>query len=492
MFKKPTKKQLLIRRIIVSAIATLSVIVILIVTIFFMLGYRLDSGNGRLEQGALMQFDSQPGGASVAIDNKNVGTTATKQTVVAGVHTVTMNKSGYEQWTRTLDLQAGTLTWLDYVRLVPTNRSVQSVSTYSSLVGVKISPDTKWMLAQENAAVATFQLVDLRSQDIKTTTISLPATAVSEAATPDVTHTFSIVSWDSGSRYVIIKHLYKDQTEWLVLDTQNPTATVNVSQVLGVSLTDIRFASTNGKVLYGLTTDGTLRKIDLSAETLSRAFVSHVNEFSLFDNTIVSYVGTDTTDANKQVVGVYRDGDESPHVLRTVTSTEANPAVLKIATGRYFNDDYVAIAEGNMITVLKGHYPSSSSQDTTSLAVLESFELTGAVSNLSFSPSGDYVLAQSAGSFKSYEIEHDRIASGAISTNQGAPASSLKWLDQAHIWNDDADELVMRDFNGNNVYSIMKVVSGFDAGLSQNGRYFYGIGKSDSGYHLQRIKMILD
>jgi len=95
MFKKPTKKQLLIRRIIVSVIATLSVLIILTVTILFMLGYRLDSGNGRLEQGALMQFDSKPGGASVSVDNKNVGTTATKQTVVAGVHTVTMNKTGY-------------------------------------------------------------------------------------------------------------------------------------------------------------------------------------------------------------------------------------------------------------------------------------------------------------------------------------------------------------------------------------------------------------
>ena len=50
----------------------------------------------------------------------------------------------------------------------------------------------------------------------------------------------------------------------------------------------------------------------------------------------------------------------------------------------------------------------------------------------------------------------------------------------------------MRDFNGINPFSIMTVVPGYDASLSQNGRFFYAVGKTDEGYHLQRVKMILD
>jgi hypothetical protein len=38
----------------------------------------------------------------------------------------------------------------------------------------------------------------------------------------------------------------------------------------------------------------------------------------------------------------------------------------------------------------------------------------------------------------------------------------------------------------------MKVERGFDASFSQNGRFFYGIGKTDMGYHLQRVKMVLN
>lgn len=489
MFKKPTKKQFLIRRIILSSIATLSVIIIATSAILFMLGYRLDSNNGRLEQGALLQFDSTPNGADVFVDGNNIGSrTATKQTVIAGTHTIKMTRFGYQDWTRTLTLDAGTLTWLDYTRFVPQDRPVEKVATYPSLANVKFSPDSKWALIQEAATEPKFQLVDLRSEEVRATVLDLPQSTYAQA-TAEAKHSFALASWDSGSRYVIVKHIYQDQTEWLVVDTQNVSQTISVSQRLSVGLNDLQFASTDGKILYGLTNDGTIRKIDLSAATLSRAFVTQVESFSMYDNTVLSYVGFNPTNASQRVAGVYRDGDESPHVLRTTSTLDTG---LKIATSRYFSDDYVAIAEGNVVSVLKGSYPTSSAQDNGSLKQFATLELSGAVSALSFSPKGDYVFAQSGEAYKSYEIEHKNTAAGMIATANGAPATTLKWLDTAHLWNDDGGSLVMRDFNGSNVYGIMAVEPGFDTSLSQNGRFFYAIGKKDDAYQLQRVKMILD
>lgn len=489
MFKKPTKKQLLLRRIIFSSIATLSVLIIAAFAILFMLGYRLDSGNGRLEQGALMQFDSAPNGADVYIDNRNIGSrTATKQTVVAGTHSIRMSRAGYQDWNRTLTLNAGTLTWLDYIRLVPNDRPVQTLTTYESLTNLVISPDNKWALAQEKAEVPSFHLIDLRAEGVKSSIIELPQSSYSDATTSDVTHSFAIVSWDNGGRYALVKHLYKDQTEWLVVDTQNVEQTVNVTQLLGVGLSDLKFAGTSGKTFYGLTSEGAIRKIDLGAATISRTFVTHVESFNLFDNTIISYIGLDPADASKRVAGVYRDGDESPHVLRTIDA--ANSTML-VSFGRYFSDNYVAIAEGNVVSLLRGSFPGSSSQDASSLAPLTTFDLPGAVTALSFSPGSNYVLAQSGTSFKSYEIEHKRTDVGMLPTEAGASASTLKWLDGSHLWTDDANTLVMRDFNGINPFSIMTVTPGYDASLSQNGRFFYAVGKSDKGFHLQRVTMIL-
>jgi len=103
MFKRPTKKQLLLRRIFFSSVATLSVLIILTVTILFLQGFRLDSGN-RLAQGALLQFNSTPNAANVFIDGKNINVrTAGKHTVVAGTHSVLFQKDRYEDWTRRID-----------------------------------------------------------------------------------------------------------------------------------------------------------------------------------------------------------------------------------------------------------------------------------------------------------------------------------------------------------------------------------------------------
>lgn len=489
MFKKPSRKQFIIRRVILSSVATLSVIIIVTATILFMLGYRLDGGNGRLEQGALLQFDSVPGGATVAVDGNVVGRTANKHTTLAGIHTVTMTRDGYQSWNRTLDLPAGTLTWLNYIRLVPVDRPVQQVATYQSLAGLELSPAGRFALALPDASVPAMQLVNLQSEEVRTSGLVLPAATYSEAATEGVTHAFSIESWDEGGRYVLMKHLYNDASEWLVVDTQNVERTVNITQLLSVGLKDLKFSGTNGTSFYGLTDDGAVRKIDLSAATISRAFVSHVDSFSLYDNTVVSYVGTDTSNANAKVVGVYRDGDDAPHILHTAESPDTT---LMIAVGRYFSDNYVAIAENDAVTILKGSYPSSSSQDNSSLAEFAQFTLNGTVSALSFSSSSDYVVAQSGASFKSYEIEHERVGMGAIATKDGAPAHTLRWLDAAHLWGDDNNTLIMRDFNGINIYSIMTVAPGYDAGLSQSGRFLYAVGQDEQGFHLQRVRMILN
>ena len=492
MFKKPTKKQFLIRRIILSAVATIAVLIIVTVSILFMLGYRLDSGNGRLEQGALLQLNSTPDGAQIWIDDSHIGSqTSAKQTVLAGVHKITLKKEKYEDWNRTLQLDAGTLTWLSYPRLVPVDRPVQAVANYETLSAMRFSPDLKWALGHEKAESPVFSLVDLRATEVKTSTLTLAPDLYSDATTVDVPHRFDIDRWSSGGRYVIIKHTYADnRVEWLLVDTQDSTKNINITRSLNVELNSVKFASGSGIALYGLTTDGVVRKLDLSGGTISRGLITNVKDFSVFEeSSVVSYTGIDPADATKSVVGIYKDGDSAARVLRTVDGVDA---ALKIAVTRYFGDDYVAISENNSVDVVTGNLPSAT-QETNTLRQFTHLTLGSNVTTLSFSPGGEYLLAQAGNSFSSYELEHLRAAKGTIATKDDQAASQLKWLDGAHFWNDDNGSLVMRDFNGINAYTIMQVEPGFGASLSQNGRYFYAVGKTDKGtYQLQRVRMILE
>jgi len=488
MFKRPTKKQLFIRRVITYIIMTFAVLVIVTGTILFILGYRLDSDKGSLEQGALVQFDSAPNGAMISIDGTQIGSrTPAKQSIVAGSHSFNVTRDQYQPWNKSLNVKAGTLTWLDYIRLVPKKLEPQSVANFSTVYGAKSSPDNKWMMVQERADAPTMQLLDLRAQEVKTTAITLPAALYSEPATENVSHSFAMQSWDTGGRYLLVKHSFADKSEYIVVDTQDVATSVNVSRALGVSLTDAKFAGTSGNILFGLS-EGTIRKLDLSNATISRALVTNVTSFDIFETNILTYVGTNPTDATQQVAGVYRDGDSEPYVLRTVKALDMP---LSIDATSYYNDDFVAIAEGTKVTILKGRYPTSNDADTSSLATYAEFSAAAKVDLLSFSGEGNFLVAQSGLSFVGYEIEYMRFTNALVTTSE-TQAHTLSWLDDAYLYAVYDGHLSIREFDGTNVHVIMPMEPGFDATLSQNGRFLYGISKSGETYQLQRVRMILE
>ena len=487
MFRRPNKKQLFIRRVITYVVMVLAVIVIVVGTILFIMGYRVDSDKGRIEQGALIQFDSQPNGAAVSIDGISINAnTPSKQTVVAGQHSFVVTRAKYEDWSKTLNVKAGTLEWLDYIRLVPKDLKVESIETYTSLYGEKSSPDDKWTLVQQKADVPSFQLIDLRSSQVKSSTVVLPADKYSDAATAGVAHTFTMESWDEDGRHMIIKHSFNDKTEYIVMDTQDVATSVNVSSLLNIALSEVEFSGTSGNILYGVT-DGVLRKLDLSNATISRGLVTYVKNFDIYKTDVISYTGFDPVNTAHQVAGVYREGDEFPHVLRVVKDTTTP---LTIDATRYYSDDYVAISEGPLTTILKGRYPSSTATDNSSMKVYATFNSVANVASTSFSETGSRLVVQSGLTFVGYEVEYKRATKASIAATDQTPRP-LSWLDDAYVWAVHDNKLSIREFDGSNAHVIMGMEPGFDATLSQNGKYLYGIAKIGDTYHLQRVMMIL-
>jgi hypothetical protein len=60
------------------------------------------------------------------------------------------------------------------------------------------------------------------------------------------------------------------------------------------------------------------------------------------------------------------------------------------------------------------------------------------------------------------------------------------------MWSDRDGTVRLYEFDGANQQDIMQVQPGFEAALSPNSKYLYGITKaSDGSYHLTRVKLIL-
>lgn len=465
---------------------TLSVVAVVTFTILFMLGYRLDLDNGRLEQNSLVQFGSSPSGATVAIDGAPISSrTPNKVTLSPGEHEFAMWREGYETWEKTLTTTAGTLTWLNYVILVPKVLTVEPVTAYEALADTLASPDGQNILVQPRVDEPVFSLVDISSDKAESTDLTIPTDIYSDAVTAGVKHTFSMVRWDEGGRYVIVQHSYADTSEWLVLDTQNVSETKNVTRTFDIVISDLRFAGTGGNIFYEL--GGTdVRKLDLSAGTISRPLINNVKSFDVYDSNIMTYIGLGKEGTNERIAGIYRDGDSGPSMIKSTTSKHDVP--FSIATTKYFNQNYIAISEGTQVTILTGNYPDGPT-DETGMRSFASFVAEQPVRQLEFSPTGEYVFIQADDYFATYDLEYQKLAT---STLEGAgTVPSLKWLDDNYLWSDRGGSLTIREFDGANKHTINAVQAGQDVVLTHNGRFLYSFSKTDDGFQLQRVRMIL-
>jgi len=485
MQPKLSKRKNIIRLAITYAGMIIVIILVVLFIFMFMLGYRFDKNNGQLEQYALLQFNSSPSSATVTVDGSAISSqTPNKVSVPAGNHSLVIKRLNYQDWKKNINVKSATMTWFNYAILVPNKLNVEQITKYESIYASLSSPTKLNTIIQEKAEVPSFDLVNLSSDSPKSTKIAIPAKSYSDATTSGIVHSFNPVKWDEGGRYVLIKHIYGDKSEWLVMDTQDVNLTKNITQLLNVAINDIYFSGTNGNDYYALISND-IRKLNLSEGTISKPFVSNVSSFSLYEANIITYIGTGDASKNEQVVGVYREGDSTSHILRKVTSKDTS---LRVATAHYFNEDYVAIAEGKKVDILRGSYPNGT-DSAASLKIIDSFESKQAIHSLIFSPTGEYIVVQSDAYFTSYDLEYQKMYESTIDGN--GPVSDIKWLDNNYIWSDRDGHLTIREFDGTNMHKINSVVYGQDVVMTHNKRFIYSINKTATGYQLQRVRMIL-
>lgn len=481
-----SKRKQLIKLVTVYSVMTAVTLVVAILIVSLVLGIQFDSADNKIEQYALIQVNSSPTGAQVAVDGHQIsGSTPNKTSVPEGNHEVVVWREGYETWRKTLFVKSGTLTWLNYILMVPKKLSVEPLLDYDSVSSSLASENGKYMITQQYADKPVFDLSDISSDQVTSTQLTIPKKDYSEAYTSSVTHNFKLVEWDEGERYFLVSHNYNDEVEWLVVDSQDENNTFNVTKMFSLDFGNIKFSGTGGNILFAIES-GNLRKLDLNAKTISKILLSKIQKFNLYDQNIITYVGDGET-VGSRIVGLYRDGDVTPYIIRAVAATDTY--AISVVSSRYFNEDYVAISDGKKIDILKGNYHNSIINNATNLKIIKSITANNDVEDLSFSPSGQYLLAQSGANFTSYDLEYKKTVLSTVSDD--GFASSLKWLNNSYFWSDNNSSLNIREFDGCNPRSINSVVVGQSAVMTRNFKYIYSIGKKTTGYQLQRVNLIL-
>lgn len=482
MYKKPSKRTQRIKLFSLYSIMSLTVVTVVAILVLVVANYGFNRETGTFEQRGLVQFASNPSGATVTVDGVTLSSrTSTKHSVEPGEHSFSMSRDGYEPWNLTTSVPEGSLVWLNYARLVPKDRTNQSISTYGAIAASSPAPDKKSILLQYDLTQPVFRLVDISRDQPSGKDLALDTTLF-DTPSEGQTSQFTMGGWDESGRYVLVYHTLADKTDIAIIDTRNPDRSVNISREFSLPMTGAVLSGRSGNIMY-VVSEGSLRKIDVAAGTVSRSLVGGVEQFSLYDTNTIAFVAhTEAEGVTSRVAGIYREGDETPTILRTV----AHDTPLSIATSTYYGSTYTVIAEGNKLTVYKGQYDHG----IQGLTRVAGRTVPNTVTHVEFNDAGSYVLARSETSFTSYSLERQLFATVDLS----ASSQGLYWLDSMHLGLIVDGQLTMRDIDGTNLHALTAINGTHLGVLSRNGTYLYSIGDTtttQTGVQLQRFRMIL-
>ncbi len=442
---------------------TVSIVVAVVICLLLVLGYRFDRNDGRVEQTALLQFDSFPSGARVGIDDEWQGfKTPNKKAVDSGWHTIAIERDGYRQWDKSANIKAGTVVWFNYARLVPNSITTETIKTFSKLTSIKASPDRKWMAVKAIPSDLTLDLINISDENKpKVSQIKLPAKLVSKPGK------FTISEWDFGSRYILLKHTLADKTsEFVEVDRTKPAEARNISQQLGLKITEAHLAGNSGNILF-VVSRGDLRKVDLGDGTISQPLVSNVTNFKLYRTDTIAYTAKSN---GQQIAGIYKDGAKKPVVI---DKFKADNLPLQVTTSSYFGDRYLAISHGEKVEIIKNPFSGDRS-------VFAKFTFKPGVRWLDFSSNGRFIIAQNGNQLASYDLEYKKLHTINLPVSHATAKKPLDWLDDYHIWSDGDGALRMLDFDGSNPQIITDVLPGFDVTLSNNGKRLFSVGRNST------------
>lgn len=443
-----------------AAVAAISAVCVLLV-----LGYRFDFNARTVEQGGLLQFRSAPEAVKISINGQELSfVTPGKRNVDVGTHEVRMYREGYRDWAKTVTVKAGELRWLNYTRLIPQNVTTSTVREFPALADEKPSPDHKWIALLPVANKPEFVFADIRAEKVAFTNIVLPASAYTKV--PGQKHAFSIVEWDFGSRYVLVKHVVGKKIEFIKVDRTDARATQNLTTLFSVALSDVHFSGTSGTIFYGLETTN-VRRLDSGAGTISQPVIKDVTRFMLYKTETIAF----TNHVGRTIgAGVYVDN--KAYIVRTYDDT--TPVLAEVSS--YFSNDYLAVSRGTTVELIKD--PQLSKGNTAGTPKLT---LPSGVQWLRFGASGRFMIAGNGTQYALLDLETSEKFTVNLPGTAADTSKPLQWLDDYALVSSADKDLRITEFDGGNQQVIVDAEPGYEATLNHDGKLLYSVARTQSG-----------
>ncbi len=485
MQKTRSRRATRIRLTLTYTLMILSVAVLVGGLYMVIQGYRFNKYEGQIEQGGLVQFNSQPGGAAVWLDGKELAVrTQGKLTLGAGKHTVAYKKTGYLPWEKQIDVRPGQVLWLDYALLVPATIKADKLITLPQLNSAVATRDSKTLALMQQAASPLVSLINVSGSAPQLSTVTLPASSFTATAS-GVANQFQVVAWASDNKTILIRHSYGESVEWISADTTNIEAAKNLTSLLGVAATQAVFSPSDSNTLLLLTTTNEIRKASLDQKTLSGPLVQQVANFTMYDDNTIVY--TTTPDTNGLRKAAYLTiGASSSRIVAQYTSA-ATP--LRFVMNKYDGTAYLAVQHGSNVLVYSGDISASDAVNPAAFTQVSQFTLNGDIRYIGFSTDKHrFIYAQTDTQLGVYDVDLGQVSNHSFATPVAGP---INWVDKTHFTVQESNTLRLYDYDATNGQALFAGTSaGSTAVLTGDSKYIYAF--TSDGSALVRVKLVTD
>lgn len=445
-------------------------IVILIGTVILLYqayGFTLND-QGKIIQNGLVFVSSSPAGGKVLIDGVQKTTTNTRLELPSGSYGMQVARDGYGIWKRTITVEGGTVVRFPYPILFPSHLVTANTKSYAnSPLLMTESPNHRWLMLETNV-LGVFDRFDLTASKQQPTSVVIPDGLLTPATK---TQDLSVIAWANDNRHILMRHDYDGTYEYILFDTQSPGNSVNLSKNIGLNTTST-LTLNNGAYDHYFVYDA--KTTVLSTAVLGNATITpvlqYVVAYQAADPNDIIYVTLQGAPTGKARVMLYQGGVS--YLLRTVTQSSSYLLALQKFSGSW----YVAagVTSENRVYVYQDPVSILQNDPSTVLIPVHILQVTSPTS-LSFSPSGQYVVAENALGFATYDAQYDKGYSYTLTVPMDAPQQTAAWIDGAHMSFVSNGKVYIFDYDGANQRALEPADSQYTPVLDQATKYIYAI-----------------
>lgn len=455
---------LLVGYICIAVAVTMAALILLYQAYGFGIGK-----HGQVIQNGLTFFSSQPNPASIYVNGQleNVRTN-TRMVLPEGTYRVTLTRTGYRNWQRTVQLAGGTVEHFDYPLLVPTNLVAKKLASYDSKPSIATqSPDRRWLVLGDATNPLAFSVYDLKNPDKAPTSLTIPNSVVSDATSPS----WQLVDWADDNTHLLLKHLSSSgKFEYILVDRSNPSATVNLTTTLNVTAPEVtlRNRKYNQYYLYDPASRD-LQMIDLGASTPT-AVLEHVLAYKSYGSDTLLYATDNGAPKGKALIKLL-----TGNTTYSLRSFDAGSTYLLDLT-TYSGTLYVvtgASAE-NKVYIYEDPLGQLQQQPHQALVPVQVLHVTQP-NYVSFSDNAQYIVAENGQQFAVYDIENQNGYKYTVNQPLDAPQPHASWMDGNRLTYISGGKQLIFDYDYTNQQTLSAALPDFLPAFAPDYTYVYTV-----------------